>query len=134
MRSEGKPNRADRGGKEARHHDPDQDIHVGEDGGELVTAVGADPHESAGAERQEAGVAGEQVEPDRRQGEDQERDHHRVNQEVVVGERHEAGDGDDDRQPDAVLQYREDRLVGDIIGFELSGLTVEHRPPLKSAR
>ena len=49
---------------------------AGEERRELVAGVGADPHEGAGAERQQPGIAGEDVEPDRGQREDQERDHH----------------------------------------------------------
>ena len=52
-------------------------------GRQLVAGVGADAHEGAGAEREQAGIAGEDVEPDRREREDQERDHHRLEQEAV---------------------------------------------------
>ena len=79
---------------------------------QLVAGIGADPHEGAGAEREQAGIAGEDVEPDRRQREDQERDHHRLEQEARCRGRRR-----DDRrrammtrEPDAVLPQREHRL------------------------
>ena len=69
---------------------------------ELVAGIGADPHEGAGAERQQPGIAGQEIEPDRRQREDQERDHHRVEQELVAGQRDDdEGDEEDQREADS---------------------------------
>jgi CRISPR/Cas system CMR subunit Cmr4 (Cas7 group RAMP superfamily) len=51
---------------------------------QLVAGIGADAHEGAGAERHQAGIAGQDVEPDRRQREHQERDHHGSDEEVAT--------------------------------------------------
>ena len=42
--------------------------------------------------------------------------------------------GENDREPDAVLQYREDRLVAGVVGLELAGLAVKHLSVLTPAR
>ena len=94
---------------------------------ELVAGVGADPHEGAGAERQKAGISRQQVEPDRAQRQDEERDHHGVDQELVAERRDDdEGDEEDQRQAVAVLADREDRHVGRIGRLVLAGFAVEH--------
>ena len=119
---------ADRGREQARGQDQQQDVGARQQGGELVAGVGTRPHEGAGAEREEAGVAGQQVEADGGERPDQERDHDRVGQEVAAEER----DGDqrqeeEDGEPDPVLAQREDRRVGGVAGAVLAGLAVEHQ-------
>ena len=81
----------------------------------------------AGAEREQAGIAGEQIEPDRGEREHQERDHHRLEQKIVAEERHDhERDEQDQRDADAVLQDREHRHVGGVARLELAGLAIEH--------
>ncbi len=126
---------ADGGREKARGDDPDEDVHAGEIGGELVAGVGADPHEGAGAERQQPGIAGQQVEPDRGQREHQKRDHHRLQQECAAEDRHDhRGDEQDDGDADPILQDREHRHVGGVVGLELSGLAIEHRSKPRHSR
>ena len=52
---------------------------------EIVGGVGADRHEAAGAERELAAIAGQDVEPDRGERQDQHRDQH-LGVEILVGE------------------------------------------------
>ncbi len=112
MRSDGRPNST----PTAAEKKPEATIQtrmltLREQRRQLVAGIGADPHEGAGAEREQAGIAGEEVEPDRGEREDQERDHHRLQQEAVaeIGNDDE-GDEQDGRHPDAVLAQREHRL------------------------
>ena len=89
----------------------------------------------AGAEREQAGIAGQQVEPDRREREHQERDHHGVEQEVAADQRDddEARSARMTRDADPVLQDRKHRHVGGVARLVLAGLAVEHAA-LRSAR
>ena len=77
---------ADSRREEPRYENEEQKVRIGEDGRELVAGIGADPHERACPERKLTGIAGEEVEPDRRHREDQERDHDRVEEEVAPPE------------------------------------------------
>ena len=65
-----------RGDEPAEDEDED-DVEPGKGGRELVRRVGADRHEAAGAERDLAAIADQQVEADRGEREDQERDQDR---------------------------------------------------------
>ena len=124
MRSDGSPNSA----PTAAEKNPEARIRKtmftpGKIGGQLVARIGADPHEAAGAERDQAGIAGEDVEPDRREREDQHRDHHRGEREAAtrVSGTTTIARSRIDRDADAILQQREDRLVRLVAGLELAG-------------
>src|SRR5439155_131699 len=82
--------------------------------------VGPDGQEPAGAQRELSGVPGEEVQPDRRERVDQERDQHRLEPVLVGRERRhdERGDRGETDEP-AVLRDREDRLVAGVAGLEL---------------
>ena len=116
MRRLGRPNSdADRGSDEAREQEDEDYAEIGERGGELVARVGADRHEPAGAERQLAAIADQEIEAERRHAEDQERDQYGV--EPVVAEergRHDVGGEHDQDDEDAVLDDRKHRLVGGV--------------------
>ena len=121
---------ADRRREEPGHDDPHDDADAREQRGELVARVGADPHEPRGAERQQTRVPDEDVQPDRRQRVDQERDHHHVDEEAAAKQRHaHERDEQQDRDPDPVLPQREHRHVGRIPGLELTRFPVEHPSP-----
>ncbi len=111
---------------EQEHHD---DVELRERRHQLVGGVGPDGHEPAGAERQLSGVAGEQVEADRGEREDDRRDQDRLQPVLVGRDGHdrEGGHGQRDDEP-AILRDREDRLVGGVAGLELAGLAVDHGP------
>ena len=97
---------------------------------ELVAGIGADAHEARRSQRQQPGVAGKHVEPDRAERKDQERDHHRVDEEDVAGQRDDdEGDEEDQRQADAILANRKDRHVGGVGRLELAGFAIEHGLP-----
>ncbi len=118
---------ADGGGEEAGQQDVNEDGDLGKDRRQLVAAISAHPHERAGAERQLPAIAGQNVQPDRRQRKDQERDHDRVDEPVGRQQRHaDDGDGQDQPQPDPVLQDRKDGLVGLVGRLELTCFAVEH--------
>src|SRR5207253_5255518 len=88
---------------------------------------GADGHEAAGTQRELAGVARQEIEPDRRQRVNEERDQHRL-QPVLArderrhDERRRHGRGDED----AILDDREDRLVGAVRRLERRRLAIGH--------
>ena len=119
MRSDGRPNST----PTAAEKKPDAMIQTmmftcGKERRQLQAGVGADPHEAAGAERQQPGIAGEQIEPDRGERKDQKRDHHRIEQKVVARERNDhERDQQNDRDADPVLQDREHRHVGGVVGL-----------------
>ena len=71
---------ADERGDDAGEDQREDDVEPGEGGGELVGREGADRHKAAGAERHLPGIAGQQIEAERRQREDEERDHDRRSQ------------------------------------------------------
>ena len=99
----------------------------GKDRLELVAGIGADAHECAGPERQEARISGQQVEPDGAQRQDEEWDHHAVDEELIAERRdHDEGDEEDERHSVAVLADREDRHVGRIGRLVLTGFAIEH--------
>ena len=59
--------------------------------------------------------------------ESQERDHHRVEEELIAEHRdQDEGDDEDERDAIAVLADREDRHVGRIGGLVLTGFAIEH--------
>jgi hypothetical protein len=93
---------------------------------EVVGRIGAHRHEGAGAQRDLAAVADQDVQPQRRQRQDQERDQDGAEQ-VLVGQQRHADDGEGQQQPDgdAVLRDREDLLVGAVAGLELAVFAVE---------
>ena len=127
MRSDGSPNSTPM----AAEKKPDTRIQTmmftpGKRRHQLVAGIGPDAHEGAGAEREQARIAGEDVEADGGEREDQERDHHRLEQEAVAEEGEGIGGEDDDGEPDPVLAQREHRHVGGVAGLELAGLAVEH--------
>ena len=94
---------------------------------EIVGRIGADRHEAAGPERDLAAIAGENVEPDRRDRQDQNRDQH-LGVEILAGEQRHADERKHDQADDepAVLRDRKDRLVGGIGGLELADFAIEH--------
>ncbi len=94
---------------------------------EVVGSERADRHEGRGAERELACIAGEDVEAERGEREDQERGQDRL--EPVLGgnsrdhdERHEKRGG----HGDPILQQRENLLIGRVAGLELPGFAIEH--------
>ncbi len=104
-------------------------------GAELVGAIGADRHEGAAAERKLAAIAGEDVEADGSERQDQERDEDRAN-EILAAERPDVevrhhrhaneDEGEQHPQRDPILTDREHLHVRGVAGLELSGLTIEH--------
>ena len=90
-------------------------------GAELVGAVGADRHERAAAERELAAIAGEDVQADRGERQDQERNEDGAQQifaaqrpDLERVEHRDADEREDQQGPerDAILANREDRHVG----------------------
>src|SRR5262249_24558744 len=114
-----------------RHHAGEQedqdDVGLRQPQREIVGGVGADRHEAAGAERELAAIAGEDIEPYRGDRENEYRDQH-LGIKILAGEqRHpeeRERDQDDDRP--AILRDREDRLVGVVGGLELADFAIEH--------
>ena len=85
---------------------------------------------AAGAERDLAAVADQDVEPEGGQGQDEERDQQRLEQVVGAGERHGDEGGDEQqRDDDAVLADRKDLLVRPVRRLELPVLAVQHLRP-----
>jgi len=118
---------ADEGGHEAAHDDPDENVDLRKIGLKLVAGVGPDAHEGAGSEREKPGISPEQVEPDRRQRQDQEGDHHGVEEELIAERRdRDEGDEEDQREAVAVLADRKDRHVGRVGRLVLTGFAIEH--------
>ena len=75
----------------------DQEVQVRQADGEVVGGVGAHRHEPAGAERDLAAEADEDVQADGREREDEERDEDRAEQVLAREERH----GDEGEREDA---------------------------------
>jgi hypothetical protein len=94
---------------------------------EVVGAVRADRHEGAGAQRDLAAVADQDVHAQRRQRHDQEGDQDGA-EHVVAGEHRHQEEGDEEQRGDApaVLQDREDLQVAAVAGLELAVFAVEH--------
>jgi hypothetical protein len=120
---------ADERREAAGEQEGDDQRDLGQAQRQVVGGVGAHRHEGAGAERDLAAVADQQVQADGAQGQDQEGHHDRA-QEVVAGEQRddEPGDRQDRRDPEPVQADAEDRLVGGVGGAELAGLAVDHVP------
>ena len=137
MRSDGMPNSTPTA---VAHRPPsssaDEQRHAVDAHHEVVGRVGADRHEGAGAERDLAAVADQDVEAERGEREDQERDQDRAEQ-VLVGD---AAARRRRRTPAAapiaiaVLQDREDLLVGAVARLELAVFAVEHGRELPRAQ
>src|SRR5258708_7365873 len=73
------------------------------------------------------GIAGQQVEPERRKRIDEKRDHDRQEPVFRAHRRdHEIGDGERRERERPVLADRKDRLVGGVAGLELADLAVNH--------
>ena len=106
----------------------DEQRHAVDADHEVVGGVRADRHERAGAERDLAAVADQDVEAEGGEREDQERDQDRA-QQVLVGDQRHGDEGDEQQQADRdpVLQDREDLLVGAVARLELAVFAVEHR-------
>ena len=64
---------------------------------QIVGGIGADRHEAAGAERELAAIAGEDVEPDRGDREDQHRDQH-LGVEILAREQRHAEERERDER------------------------------------
>jgi hypothetical protein len=94
---------------------------------QIVGCVRADRHEAAGAERKLPAIAGQDVEPDRGERQDQHRDQH-LGVEVLVGEKRHRQEAERDQanHEPPILRDREDRLIGLVGGLELSGFAIEH--------
>ena len=90
-----------------RHHAAEQehqdDVGLRQPQREIVGGIGADRHEPAGAERHLAAIAGQDVESDRREREDQHRDQH-LGVEVLAGEQRDAPETR--KQPAAMTNQR----------------------------
>ena len=92
--------------------------------------IGADRHESARAERHLAAITHEDVQPDRREREDEERDQDRAEEVVARHERHDAEREDEEcDHHDPVLHDREQLHVRCVRGLELARLAVDHGSP-----
>src|SRR3712207_1521155 len=102
------------------------DVHLREGGREFVAGIRADPHEAARAERQEARIAGEEIEADGDEREDQERDEDGLKQEIVAEKGQRIGERDDGADADAILTQRKDRHIGGVAYLVLPGLAIEH--------
>ena len=110
---------------------------------EFVGAIGADRHEGAAAKRKLAAIAGEDIEADGRERQDEERNEDGA-QEILaakrpdlkrVEQRHaDEGGGEQNPKRDAILADRKYRHVGGVAGLELAGFAVEQARPLKSVR
>jgi hypothetical protein len=118
---------ADRARHEAGGENPDQNIDAGEEGGQLVAGIRPDPHERRRSQRQQPGVAGEDIEADRGERKDQHRDQHRVEQELIArqGDDHKR-DEQDQGEADPVLADRKERHIGGVTRLELANLAIEH--------
>ena len=118
---------ADEGGHDAGEDEQHGSGKEFEGGGEFVGREGADRHEPRRAERNLPAIAEEDVQPHRRDGVEQERQQHRMEQ-IFVGDgrnrdgREDAQDGDSP----PVLADGEHALVGAVGGLELPGLAVDH--------
>ena len=113
--------------RQSAEQERDEERHAVDANHEVVGRVGADGHEGAGAERDLAAVADQDVEPEGGEREDQERDQDRPER-VLVGDERHGDEGDDEQQADRdpVLQDREDLLVGAVARLELAVLAVQH--------
>src|SRR2546425_12851900 len=112
---------------EPREQEDDDDVQLGEGRRELERRGAPRRQESAGAERELPGVPRQEVQADRRERVDQERDQDRLEPVLVGRERRddERGHrGDDDEPP--VLWDREDRLVAGVGRLELPGFPINH--------
>src|ERR1019366_7638586 len=118
---------ADGGGGEATEEERDDQRHAVNANREVVGRVGAHRHEGAGAERDLAAVADQNVEAERRQREDEEGNQEGL-KDVFGGDERNAEDGQEqkDRDEGAVLPDREDLLIGPIRGLELTVFAVKH--------
>ena len=121
----------DQGGDHARDEKAQDGRNFGQAQDQVVAGVRAHRHEPAGAERDLAGVAGEQVQSERGQPEHEELGEDRPHQVLRAGERgnDEREDHQRDHEP-VVLANGEDRLVAGVGGLELACLAVEHFLPL----
>src|SRR5450631_4007069 len=127
-------NDAGRCSQKAGADDQYDDIDAGEKGRELVASERAYAHETAGAERQQARVAGEQIEPDRGERIDQHRNENGVDHEGGSHERHQnESHGQDQDDADLVLPDRKQRLIRLIARLVLAGFAIKHgRPQIRS--
>lgn len=93
----------------------------------VVGRVGAHRHEAAGAERDLPAIAHQDVEPDGRERQDEERHEDRA-QQVLRGDQRNHGEreGQHGDHEEPVLQDREELLVGLVGGLVLAGFAVEH--------
>ena len=122
---------SDEGGDHTRDEEAQDGRNFRNSEHEVVAGVGADRHETAGAERDLSGVAGEQVQAERGQPEHEELGQDRPHQVLRAGER-----GNDEREDQqrnhepVVLADGEDRLVAGVGGLELACFAVKHFFPL----
>jgi hypothetical protein len=125
MRSEGSPNRRPTSIAGEQEHQDDVDLRQPQR--EIVGGVGADRHEAAGAERELTAIAGEDVEPDRGDRENEHRDQH-LGIKILAGEQRHPKKRERDQDDDgpAILRDRKDRLVGVVRGLELADFAIEH--------
>jgi hypothetical protein len=94
---------------------------------EVEGAVRADRHEGARAQRDLAAVADQDIHSEGRQRHDQERDQDGAKEIVGCQGRDEHESASQQHQhEDAVLQDREDLLVGPVAGLELAVFAVKH--------
>ena len=123
----GTEDEADAGSDDAGQQEHDDDVEIGEGRCQLVRRIGADRHEGARAEAQLSSVAEQQVEPDGRHAEDQERDQHGLEPVLARDEGHdEIRDRDQGADDPPILDDGENRLIGVVARFELSRFPVEH--------
>ncbi len=103
-------NNADGGGRQPGEHKAREQGQARHAQQEIVAGEGAHGHEGGTAERHLAGIAGQEVEPQRRQADGQERRQDRVEQVVGVDERH--GQGENQQQDSGRQIAAEARQAG----------------------
>ena len=118
---------ADQGGDQPGQDEHRDDVQPGKGGGELVGRERADRHESPGSERNLPGIAGQNIEPDRRQRVDEKRNQDRV-EPVFAGEQrnNHGGQHQQRRHADPILAQRPQRLIGGVARLELTGFAIQH--------
>ena len=118
---------SDQRSEQARDDEARDQGDLGQAQDQVVAGVGAYRHESAGAQRDLSGIAGEQVQPQRGQPEHEELGQDRTHQVLRSGER--GDDACERHEPDhepVVLANSEDRLVARVRGLELACFAIEH--------
>ena len=120
-------NEAHRGRHEAGKGEGGEQRHPRHPQHQVEGREGSDRHERRRPERELPGVSGQDVQAERGERENQERDQDRAKPVVVADERqHDKRRGQDEAHADPVLPDRKDALIRRVARFELPGLAVDH--------